>query len=82
METSSIGKVLIVGGLVLVAIGALFVFSDRLPFLKSIGRLPGDFNWQGEGWRVHVPLMTSLILSILLSAIFWIISWLSSRGGR
>lgn len=82
METSGVGKSLIVIGAILIFVGVLFVASDRWTFLKSIGRLPGDLNWQGEGWRVHVPLMTSLILSLLLSGIFWLISWFSSRGGR
>lgn len=82
METSSVGKILIVIGLAVVAIGVLVLFSDRLPFLRSLGRLPGDLNWQGEGWRVHFPVMTSILLSILLSVIFWMISWISSRGGR
>lgn len=82
METSGIGKMMVVAGAVLMIVGALFVFSDRLPFLKSIGRLPGDLNWKGDNWQIHFPLMTSLILSIVLSAIFWIVSWLNSRGGR
>lgn len=82
MELSGLGKLLIGAGLALGVIGVLFLLSDRLPFLKALGRLPGDLSWQGEGWRVHVPLMTSLILSVVLSLVFWLISWFSSRGGR
>jgi hypothetical protein len=82
MESSSIGKGLIVLGFAIALIGAAFLFADRLPFLKSLGRLPGDMSFKGDNWQVHMPLATSLLLSIVLSGIFWLISYLSNRGGR
>ncbi len=35
----------------------------------SLGRLPGDLEIHGKRWTMHVPLMTCLILSVVLSAI-------------
>ncbi|MES2964823.1 MAG: DUF2905 domain-containing protein [Bdellovibrionota bacterium] len=82
MATPAIGKGLIVLGLAITLLGAAFLFADRLPFLKSLGRLPGDMSFKGENWQVHMPLATSLILSVVLSGIFWLISYLGNRGGR
>lgn len=69
-------------GAVILLVGALIYFSDRWPLLRWIGRLPGDMSWGGETWRVHFPLMTSILLSVLLTLAFWIVSWFSNRGGR
>ena len=69
---SSFGRLLILLGLVLVGLGILAVVLSR--FNIPLGRLPGDFTWRGKGWRVSFPLATSILLSILLSLIFWAIS--------
>ena len=57
------------GGLLLV-VGLLVAIAARLHV--SIGRLPGDFTWRGRNATVFVPLATSVLLSLLLSALFWI----------
>jgi thiosulfate reductase cytochrome b subunit len=72
---------MVIGGLVVLA-GLAIYFSDRLPWLRSVGRLPGDMSWKGDGWQVHFPLATSILLSVLLTLVFWIWSYFSSRGGR
>jgi hypothetical protein len=59
-----LGGVVIVVGLVIVAFAKLNV---------PLGRLPGDFKWQGRGWSVSVPLATSILLSVVLSLLFWIV---------
>jgi hypothetical protein len=41
-----------------------------------LGRLPGDFSWRGRGWSVSFPLMTSIVLSVVLTGILWLIGWL------
>jgi hypothetical protein len=67
------GKLLIVFGVALVIIGGLFLLGDRLAWLR-LGRLPGDFSWSNRSGsvRVYFPLMTMLLLSLLLSLIFWL----------
>lgn len=64
----SLGKSLIVIGLVIAAIGALFTLSGRFPWL---GRLPGDIYVKRENFTFYFPLATSIILSLLLSFILW-----------
>ncbi len=66
----NIGRTLIVIGIVLVAAGVLFMLGSRLPF--RIGRLPGDFVIRGKNSVFYFPLATSILLSIILSLIFWL----------
>lgn len=54
---------MIVGG-VLVLLGALFSFGIRLPWL---GRLPGDIVIERENFRMHFPIVTSIVISIILT---------------
>jgi hypothetical protein len=67
------GKLLIIFGVALLVIGALFLLGDKLSWLR-IGRLPGDFSWSNRSGsvRVYFPLMTMLLLSLLLSLVFWL----------
>jgi hypothetical protein len=66
----SLGRLLITAGAVLLVAGVLVLLLGRsgLP----VGRLPGDINLRGRGWMVSAPLMTSLLLSVLLSLLFWV----------
>lgn len=65
----SIGKSLIIIGLIIAAIGALFTFAGRFPWL---GRLPGDIYVKRENFTFYFPLATSIIISLLLSLILWL----------
>lgn len=70
---SAIGRSLIVLGIVLIAVGIVFVVLERFPGIK-IGRLPGDIYIRKDGWRFYFPLMTSVLLSLILSLILWLLS--------
>ncbi len=65
------GRSLIVMGLLLAAVGVLLVLGGRLPF--KIGRLPGDFVWQGKNTTFYFPLMTSLLVSAFLTLVMWLL---------
>jgi hypothetical protein len=60
------GRILIVVGLVIVAVGLVMVFGQRIPLL---GHLPGDITIKGENVTVFIPLGTMLVVSILASVI-------------
>ena len=66
-----LGRNLILIGLLLVLFGLLLTFGSRLPF--RIGRLPGDIVIRGKHSVFYFPLMTSLLLSLLLSILFWLL---------
>lgn len=63
------GKSLILLGIVLIVAGLFFTYGGRLPFL---GKLPGDFRIQRENFSFYFPLTSCLLVSGLLSLIFWL----------
>ena len=60
----SLGRMLIVFGLLLVVIGALLIFAPKIPLL---GRLPGDIVIRRENFTFYFPVATCILLSILLT---------------
>ncbi len=60
----SLGKMLILFGVVLALLGGLLLVAGKIPFL---GRLPGDIVIRRENWSVYFPLTTSILISILLT---------------
>lgn len=65
-----LGKLLVVFGVVLVALGLLLTLGPRLPF--GLGRLPGDIIIRRESFTVYFPVVTCLFLSVVLSLLFWL----------
>ncbi len=63
-----IGKSMIFIGLIIVLIGIVLTFSDKLPF--SLGKLPGDIIYKKENATFYFPITTSIIISIVLSLLF------------
>lgn len=64
-----LGKLLIILGIVMVVIGLAFLFADKIPFL---GRLPGDIYIKRERFGFYFPITTSIVISIVLTIIFWL----------
>jgi hypothetical protein len=67
----SLARLLILSGLFLVLAGLIVAASSRLHL--PLGRLPGDISFRGRNWSVYFPLATSLIISVLLSLLLWLI---------
>jgi hypothetical protein len=68
----SLGKLLIVAGGVIMVVGLLLLLAGK--FNLPLGRLPGDFTYRGKHTVIYFPLATSLLLSIIISAILYVIS--------
>jgi hypothetical protein len=66
-----LGKGLVILGAVLLAVGLVLLFSDKIPFL---GKMPGDIVLRRKNVTFYFPLATSILLSILLSFILYLIS--------
>lgn len=66
------GRMLIVAGMFLVVVGLVIVGLQRLGL--PLGRLPGDISYRGRGVQVFAPLGTSLLLSVLLSLVLFLLS--------
>jgi hypothetical protein len=67
----SLGKMLILFGVVLALLGGLLLLTGKIPFL---GRLPGDIVIRREHWSFYFPLTTSIVISILLTLLFSLFS--------
>jgi hypothetical protein len=60
-------RLLIAAALLLLIAGLLWPWLSKLP----LGRLPGDFRIEREGYSFHFPLMTSVLISVLLTLLYW-----------
>jgi hypothetical protein len=82
-EWATFGKLLIGVGLGIVFLGVLFLIADRMPALGNLfgwfGKLPGDISIKRENFSFYFPVGTSIVLSILLSLLFYFIGWLLRR---
>ncbi|HEU0163329.1 MAG TPA: DUF2905 domain-containing protein [Rhizomicrobium sp.] len=61
-------KVLVIGGVLLLAAGLLWPFLSRI----GLGRLPGDIAIQGEQGGFYFPIVTCILVSVVLSLVLWI----------
>jgi Protein of unknown function (DUF2905) len=69
----SLGKLLVALGAGIAFLGLLLVVADRFPGLR-IGRLPGDLSVERPGFRLYFPLGTSIVISVVLSLLLWLLS--------
>jgi hypothetical protein len=61
-------------GLVITAIGAVWLLAPHIPWL---GKLPGDIAVEGRGFRFYFPIVTCIVLSLLLTGIMWLVRFFS-----
>ncbi len=66
-EFSQYGKVLIIVGLLIAAVGFFLAMGGRIPFL---GKLPGDIVIRGKNFSLYLPIATCLVISVVLTLIF------------
>ncbi len=67
---AEMGKILIFFGVVLVAVGVVLFFLGRTNL--PLGRLPGDMVFRGRNTTVYFPLATSIVVSVVLSLLFYV----------
>jgi len=67
----SIGKNLIFLGLIILIAGVLFTLSGKFPF---IGNLPGDISIKKDNFSFYFPITTSILLSVIISFILWLLN--------
>ncbi|HSD19621.1 MAG TPA: DUF2905 domain-containing protein [Anaeromyxobacter sp.] len=68
----SLGRMLVMVGAVIAVTGVALIVAERFPGLR-IGRLPGDISVERDRFRFYFPLGTSIVLSIVLSLLFWLL---------
>jgi len=67
---NDIARMLVVFGLLIAFVGLALMLVSRVPWL---GRLPGDIHIQRGGWTFYFPLATSLLLSVVLTLMLWLL---------
>lgn len=64
-----LGKFLILLGAFIILVGVLLLIGEKIPW---IGRLPGDMIIRKKNFTFYFPLATSILISIILTLLFWI----------
>lgn len=67
---SGVGKFLILAGVFLILFGLLFIFWERIPFL---GKLLGDLMIQRGSFRLFIPVVTCIVISLVLTILINIV---------
>jgi len=63
-------RFLITFGIILIAVGLLWPWLQKI----GLGRLPGDIVVERENFRLYVPIVTSLLISLVLSVLLWLLT--------
>jgi hypothetical protein len=67
-----LGRALVMIGGLLLVIGVLLILAGKVNL--PIGRLPGDIVLRGKNTTFYFPLMTSIVLSLILTLVLWIVN--------
>jgi hypothetical protein len=67
MDGPTLARILIGAGVLLFAVGILVLIAPRMPFVGSFGRLPGDLVVRRGSTTIAIPIVTSILLSVLLT---------------
>lgn len=73
MDARSVGLLIVAAGVAAVVIGLLVMTGA----LSWFGRLPGDVRYERDGMRVYAPIVSLLLLSLVASAVLWLVRRLS-----
>ena len=73
-DLSGAGRFLLITGLVLLTAGALLILAPRVPGLDRLGQLPGDFVIERGPVTVFIPIVSSIVISVLLTVVLHLIS--------
>ena len=68
---TDIGKMLVVLGVVVIVAGVVLMLAGRAHV--PLGRLPGDIVYRGKNTTFYFPLATSIIVSVVLSLVLWLV---------
>jgi uncharacterized protein HemY len=82
-EWGNLGKIFVWVGVCVVLVGLLLLVADRVPGIGNLlgwfGKLPGDISVRRDNFSFSFPIVTCLLLSVILSLVFYLISWIFRR---
>ena len=68
---ADLGKALVFFGILIAIVGVIVLLASRANL--PIGRLPGDILYRGKSTTFYFPIVTCILLSVVLSLVFWIV---------
>ena len=71
-QPQQLGKLILLTGIVISIVGVVIILLSKTGLFK----LPGDLYFEGKNWKIYFPVVSCLIISIVLTVIFWIIHYL------
>jgi hypothetical protein len=77
MDTNSIARFLVLVGIIIIVIGALFWIGGKMGL--PLGNLPGDIKVSKEKYGFYFPIVTSIVISIVLTIIVNFILWIMRK---
>jgi hypothetical protein len=69
IDLSGAGRLLLITGLILSAVGVLLILAPRIPGLDRLGQLPGDLVVERGPVTIFIPIVSSLVISVLLTVV-------------
>ena len=79
MDLQSIGRVMLIIGVVIAILGGLFIVFGKSPLLSNLGNLPGDLRLEGQGFSCVIPIVSMILISIILTVVLNIVIRLINR---
>jgi uncharacterized membrane-anchored protein YitT (DUF2179 family) len=79
MDTQSIGRIMLVIGIVIAILGGLLIVFGQSSILSRLGNLPGDIRLEGQGFSCFVPIVSMILASIVLTVVLNIVIRLINR---
>lgn len=82
-EWGILGKLFIGIGSIIAVLGVLLLMADRMSGISNMlgwfGKLPGDISIKRDNFSLYFPLATSILLSVILSLVFYLLVWIFRR---
>ncbi len=79
LDLSSIGKILVLGGIIIAIFGVLLLVISHTVNIPFLGRLPGDIVIRRGGSIIFFPIVTCIVLSVVLTIVVNLVLWLLRR---
>ena len=79
MDLQSIGRGVLIIGIILAILGGLLMLLARIPFFANLGSLPGDIRIETQGFSCFIPIVSMILISVVLTIVLNIIVRLINR---
>ena len=79
MDLQTLGRGVLIIGIVIAVLGGILMLLARIPFFSNLGNLPGDIRIETQGVSCFIPIVSMIIISVVLTIVLNIIVRLINR---